>query len=59
MRFKITTLKSSLCNYSDAYILPKGKTTITGAEDDAAARQGDERSSSIQSTFLRAFENFP
>ena len=31
-------LKSSLCDYSDAYILAKGKITITGAGDDAAAR---------------------
>ena len=36
-------LKSSLCDYSDAYILVKGKTTSTGGGDDAAARQGDER----------------
>ena len=35
-------LKSSLCDYSDAYILVKGKITITGAGDDAAARQADE-----------------
>ena len=36
-------LKSSLCHYSDAYILDKGKITITGAGADAAARQADER----------------
>ena len=30
-------LKSSLCDYSDAYILLKGRITITGAEADAAA----------------------
>ena len=35
--------KSSLCDYSDAYILVKGKITITGAGDNAAARQADER----------------
>ena len=34
--------KYSLCDYSDAYILVKGKITITGAIDDAAARQADE-----------------
>ena len=38
---KTTTLKSSLCDYSDA-ICVKGKITITGAGDDAAARQADE-----------------
>ena len=43
IRFKTTMLKSSLCDYSYAYILVKGRITITGAGDDAAARQGDER----------------
>ena len=32
-------LKSSFCDYSDAYILVKGKITITGAGDNAAARK--------------------
>ena len=36
-------LKSSLCDYSDAYILAKGRITITGAGADVAARQEDER----------------
>ena len=36
-------LKSSLCDYGDVYILLKGNITITGAGDDAAARQADER----------------
>ena len=36
-------LKSSLCDYSDAYILVKRKITIRGAGADAAARQTDER----------------
>ena len=36
-------LKSNLCDYSDAYILFKGQITITGAGDDAAAGQADER----------------
>ena len=35
-------LKSSLCDYSDAYILVKGTITITGEGDYAAARQADE-----------------
>ena len=33
----------SLCDFSDAYILVRGKITITGARDDAAARKADER----------------
>ena len=36
-------LRSNLCNFSDAYILVKGTITITGAGDNAAARQADER----------------
>ena len=51
MKFKTTMLKSSLCHYSDADILVKGKITITGAGDDAAARQADGRDN------LVAFKN--
>ena len=43
VKFKTTMLKSSLCHYSDAYILVKGKITITEEGNDAAARQADER----------------
>ena len=35
IKFKTSMLRSSLCDYSDAYILVKGKITITGAGDDA------------------------
>ena len=38
IKFKTTMLKSNLCDYSDAYILVKGKITITGAGADEAAR---------------------
>ena len=47
IRFKTTMLKSSLCDYSDAYILVKGTITITGAGGDAAARQADERDKGV------------
>ena len=43
IKFKTAMLKSSLCDYSDAYILVNGKITIAGAGNDAAARQADER----------------
>ena len=43
IKVKNTMLRSSLCDYADAYILVKGTITITGARDDAAARRGDER----------------
>ena len=39
IKFKTTMLKSSSCDYADAYILVKGTIAITGAGDDAAARQ--------------------
>ena len=40
-------LKSSLCDYSDAYILVKGAITVTGAGANAAARQADERDKGV------------
>ena len=47
IKFKTTMLKSSLCDYSDAYILVKGKISITGAGADAAARQANERDKGV------------
>ena len=47
IKFKTTMLKSSLCDYSDAYILVKGTITVTGAGADAAARQADERDKDV------------
>ena len=47
INFKTTMLKSSLCDYSDAYILVKGTTTINGRGADAAARQADERDKGV------------
>ena len=46
-KFKNKMLKSNLCDYSDAYILVKGKITITGAGADAEARQADERDKGV------------
>ena len=45
--FKSTMLKSSSCNYSDAYILVKGKITITGAGGDEVVRKADERNKGV------------
>ena len=45
--FKTTMLMSSLWDYSDACILVKGRITITGTGDDAAARQADERDKGV------------
>ena len=47
IKFKTAMPKSSLCDYSDAYILVKGRITITGAGADAAARQADERNKGV------------
>ena len=40
-------LKSSLCDYSGAYILVKERKTITRAGADTAARQADERNNEV------------
>ena len=40
-------IKSSLCYYSDAYILVKGRIAITGAGADAAAKQANERDKGV------------
>ena len=37
IKFKTTMLKSSLCGYSDAYILVKGKITIKGPRNDLSS----------------------
>ena len=50
-------LKSSLCDYSDAYILVKRKITIAGARDDAAARQADERDKGVAFKNCARFTN--
>ena len=47
IKFKTIMLKSSLCDYSDAYIFFKGTITIAGAGDNAAARQADERDKGV------------
>ena len=39
--------KSSLCDYSDAYLLVKGRTTITWADGDAAANQEEEQNKGV------------
>ena len=52
IRFKTTMLRSSLCDYADAYIFVKGTITITGAGADVDARQADERDKSV------TFKNF-
>ena len=57
IKFKTTMLKSSLCDYSDAYILVKGAIIITGAGADAAARQADERDKGVAFKNCAPFTN--
>ena len=47
IKFKNTMLKSSLYDYSDAYILVKGTITVNGRGADAEARQADERDKGV------------
>ena len=42
-KFKTSVLRTSWCDYSNAYILVSGTITITGAGNDDAARRLDER----------------
>ena len=37
IKFKTSMLRSSLCDYSDAYILVKGNITVNNTADDGAA----------------------
>ena len=57
IKFKTTMLKSSLCDYSGAYILVKGNITTTGAGDNAAARQADERNKGVAFKNCAPFTN--
>ena len=50
-------LKSSLCDYSDVYILVKGTITINGRGADAAARRGDEREKGVAFKNCAPFTN--
>ena len=47
IKFKTTMLRSNLCDYADAYILVKGTIAVTGAGDDDAAKQLDERNKGV------------
>ena len=47
IKFKTTMLKSSLCDYSDAYILVKGTITINGIGADVTTRRADERDKGV------------
>ena len=46
-KFITFILKSSLCDYSDAYMFVKGTVTITGEGEDDAPKQADERNEGV------------
>ena len=48
IKFKTSMLRSSLCGYSDAFILVSGTLTIIGAGADDAAKQIDERNEGVK-----------
>ena len=43
IKFKTSTIRSSLCDCSDAYIFVSGTITIKGEGDDDAAKRANER----------------
>ena len=47
IKFKTSMLRTSLCDYNDAYILVNGIITITAARDNDAARRLDERNKGL------------
>ena len=47
IKFNFSLLRSSLCDYNDAYILISGTTTITGVGADDAAKWLDERNKGV------------
>ena len=55
IKFKTAMLKSDLWDYADAYIFVKGTIAITGAGDDAAARQLDERNKGVTFKYCAPF----
>ena len=47
IKFKTSMIRSSSCDYSDAYILVSGTITITRAGADDAAKRADEKNKGV------------
>ena len=58
IKSKTAMLRSFLYDYTDAYILVRRTITITGAGDDAAARQADERNKGVIFKSCAPFSKF-
>ena len=56
IKFKTTMLKPSLCDYSDAYILVKGKITIAGAQNANLNHLVEPSFQGVNRLFVLAFE---
>ena len=50
--------RTGLCDYSDAYILVTGTIKITGAENDDAARQLDQRDKGVIFEYCMSFTDY-
>ena len=55
IKFKTEILKSSLCDYSDAYILVKGPITIVGKGADSAPRVANRNSNQVIFKYCASF----
>ena len=42
IKFKVSVIRSNVCDYSDAYILVRGTMTIDGGRDNDVIKQADE-----------------
>ena len=51
-------LRTGLCDYSDAYILVTGTIKITGAGNDDAARQLDQRDKGVIFEYCMSFTDY-
>ena len=58
IKFKNSTLRSILCDYSEAYILVSRTITIAGAGIDDAARRLDERNKGVIFTNCAPFTDY-
>ena len=59
IKFKTSMLRSSLCDYSDAYILVNGSITITGARNDGAARLDEGNKGVTSESLWQYYRDYP
>ena len=59
IKFKTSMLRSSLCDYSDAYILVNGSIIITGARNDGAARLDEGNKGVTSGSLWQYYRDYP